>query len=107
MNSLVTANLKHHPGRTAASAAGVAIGVVLVVLTVGLVRGELRERGERDANTGIELMISQRDQFGISVVSLPISMPIELTDRVRGVAGVEDAVAVGQFLEMRGGNGLG
>ena len=45
MNSLIAANLSHHPGRTAASVVGVAVGFVLVVMTVGLVRGALRERG--------------------------------------------------------------
>ena len=66
MKSLITANLTHHPGRTAASIIGVAVGVILVVLTVGLVRGILRNRGERDTNTGVELLVYHRQQFGIS-----------------------------------------
>ena len=45
MNNLVTSNLSHHPGRTLASVIGVAVGVILVVLTVGLVRGQLRNKG--------------------------------------------------------------
>ncbi len=56
MNSLVASNLSHHPGRTLASVIGVAVGVILVVLTVGLVRGKLRDRGQRDANIGVEII---------------------------------------------------
>src|SRR5215471_21138927 len=107
MNSLVIANLKHHPGRTAASAAGVAIGVILVVLTVGLVRGALRDRGRRDTNTGAEIMVSQRSQAGLSLASLPMSIPLDWVNRVREVDGVADVVAVGQLLEMKGESGLG
>jgi putative ABC transport system permease protein len=107
MNNLVVANLKHHPGRTLTSVAGVAIGVILVVLTVGLVRGALRDRGQRDTNTGVEIMLSQRDLSGLSVASLPISMPLSWIDRVREVDGVADVVAVGQYIEMKGEGGLG
>src|SRR5262245_31336793 len=107
MNNLAVSNLKHHPGRTVASVAGVAIGVILVVLTVGLVRGALRDRGRRDTNTGVEIMLSQRDLSGISIASLPISMPLSLIDRVREVTGVADVVAVGQHLELKGEGGLG
>jgi putative ABC transport system permease protein len=49
MTNLFSSNLTHHPGRTLATAAGVATGVILVVLTVGLVRGTLSDRGQRDA----------------------------------------------------------
>jgi putative ABC transport system permease protein len=107
MKSLITANLTHHPGRTAASIIGVAVGVILVVLTVGLVRGILRNRGERDTNTGVELLVYHRGQFGISVASLPLSLPIELMDQVGQVPGVAAITPVGQHLEMKGDNGLG
>src|SRR5262245_62973899 len=66
MNDLVASNLKHHPGRTLASVAGVATGVILVVLTVGLVRGTLRDRGQRDANLAVDIMLSRKSQGGIS-----------------------------------------
>lgn len=107
MNKLVAANLAHHPGRTAASAIGVAVGVILVVLTVGLVRGMLRDRGARDANTGAELMFCHRDQFGISLTSLPLTLPLALLPEVRQVPGVQAVTPVGQHLEMKGESGLG
>lgn len=107
MNKLVAANLAHHPGRTAASALGVAVGVVLVILTVGLVRGMLRDRGERDANTGAEIMFCHRDQFGISLTSLPLTLPLEMLPQMRAVPGVAAVTPVGQHLEMKGESGLG
>jgi len=107
MNSMLTANILHHPGRTMASVAGIAVGVVLVVLTVGLVRGMLRNRGERDTNTGVELMVGRRDQVGISLSSLPMTLPVSTIESLRRIEGVRAATAVGQYLEMKGESGLG
>jgi putative ABC transport system permease protein len=106
MNSLVASNLTHHPGRTAASVLGVAVGVILVVLTVGLVRGTLRERGQRDANLGVEIMLRQGGQ-GISLTSADMTIPISDVEAVRAVPGVAMATPVGQNLEMGGSAGLG
>lgn len=107
MNNLIGANLSHHPGRTLVSVVGVAVGVILVILTVGLVRGMLRDRGLRDTNTGVEILLSQRDQRGLSLTSLPLSMPVEVAEKVREVAGVAAVTIVGQHLEMKGESGLG
>jgi len=57
MDSLVLSNLAHRPARTAVSVAGIAIGVLLVVFTVGLAHGLLRERGKREANIGAQIMV--------------------------------------------------
>ena len=75
MDNLIASNLTHHPGRTLASVAGVATGVILVVLTVGLVRGALRDRGRRDANLPAEIMLSKNGQGGISFATLSVSLP--------------------------------
>lgn len=107
MKNLIAANLRHHPGRTLTCIAGVALGVVLVLLTVGLVRGMLRERGKRDAGTGVEIMLSQRDQQGISITALPASMPVERMNAILDVPGVAAVAPVAQHLEMKGESGLG
>lgn len=107
MTRLIAANFTHHPGRTIASVFGVALGVVLVVLTVGLVRGMLRDRGKRDANLGFEIMLSLRGQQGLSVASLPLIMPAKLAEEVKTIAGVAAVVPIGQQLEMKGETGLG
>lgn len=102
MNSMLTANLLHHPGRTLASVTGISVGVILVVLTVGLVRGMLRERGERDTNTGVELMVGRRDQVGISLSSLPMTLPVSTLEQLQSIQGVHAVTAVAQYLEMKG-----
>lgn len=107
MKSFVTANLSHHPGRTVASIFGVAIGIILVLLTVGFVRGALRERGLRETNTGIELLVYHKDQAGLTVTSLPMSLPLEWLDKVKNVPGVLSVTPVGQYLEMKGDSYLG
>jgi len=106
MENLVTANLLHHPARTAVSIIGVSVGVILVVLTVGLVRGALRERGQRDANVGVEIMLRQAGQ-GLSLTSADMTIPIDAVDQVRAIPGVAIATPVGQNLEMGGGSGVG
>ena len=55
-NSLVTANVRQRPMRTLISVIGVALGVVLIVLVVGLGRGMLKEQGRRSSNVGAELI---------------------------------------------------
>jgi putative ABC transport system permease protein len=106
MNNLVASNLTHHPGRTAASVIGVAVGVVLVVLTVGLVRGALRDRGQRDANIGVEIMLRQGGQ-GISLTSADMTIPSEEAAAIQSIPGVAVATPVGQNLQMGASGGLG
>lgn len=107
MNNLVISNLTHHPGRTAASVIGVAVGVILVVLTVGLVRGMLRDRGERDANIGAELMLAERGQSGLSPTSQSATLPISLVNEIRKIEGVAAATGIAQNMELKGDAGLG
>ncbi|HYE73713.1 MAG TPA: ABC transporter permease, partial [Blastocatellia bacterium] len=106
MDNLVVSNLTHHPGRTAASVIGVAVGIVLVVLTVGLVRGSLRDSGKRAANIGAEIMLTPQGQ-GLSITAPPLTLPISKLEEVRKVPGVAMVTAVGQNLEMKGDSGLG
>src|SRR5256885_3581677 len=66
MDSLVLSNLAHRPARTVVSIAGIALGVLLVVFTVGLAHGLLRERGKREANIGAEIMVRPSGTVGLS-----------------------------------------
>jgi putative ABC transport system permease protein len=106
MNNLVTSNLTHHPGRTLASVIGVAVGVILVVLTVGLVRGQLRNKGQRDANIGVEIMLRKGGQ-GLSLTSADMIISESDVEAVRAVSGVAEATPVGQNIEMGASGGLG
>src|SRR5262245_38782353 len=107
MNNLVASNLTHHPGRTLASVAGVATGVILVVMTVGLVRGTLRDRGQRDANLAIEILLSRNSQGGISLATMSASLPVALLDQVRATPGVRAATPVAQHVDFSGEGALG
>lgn len=107
MNNLIASNLAHHPGRTVATISGVAISVILVVLTVGLTRGMLRDRGARETNTGVEILLSSHSQHGISLTSQPLTLPVEWAGQVITVPGVTGVTPVGQHLEMKGESGIG
>ena len=106
MNNLVTSNLTHHLGRTVASVIGVAVGVILVVLTVGLVRGTLRDKGQRDANIGVEIMLRKGGQ-SLSLTSADMTILESEVEAVRGVQGVAAATPVGQNFETGASGGLG
>jgi putative ABC transport system permease protein len=107
MNNLVISNVTHHPGRTAASVMGVAVGVILVVLTVGLVRGMLRDRGQRDANIGAEIMLGEKGQNSLSPTSKSATLPIALVNEIKAIDGVAAVTGVAQNMELKGDSGLG
>ena len=56
MDELVFANLRARPVRSASTIFGIALGVVLILLTVGLARGMLASAGEREGNLAAELL---------------------------------------------------
>ncbi len=64
MDSLVLSNIAHRPARTAVSILGTAVGVLLIVFTVGLAHGVLHERGKREANIGAEIMVRPSGTIG-------------------------------------------
>ncbi len=107
MNNLVASNLTHHPGRTLASVFGVATGVILVVLTVGLVRGTLRDRGQRDANLAVEILLNRNSQGGLSFATVSASLPVSLIDQARATPGVRAATPIAQHVEFSGDGALG
>ncbi|HKC87333.1 MAG TPA: FtsX-like permease family protein, partial [Blastocatellia bacterium] len=79
---------------------------ILVVLTVGLVRGKLRDKGQRDANLGVEIMLFKGGQ-GISLTSADMTITESDVKAVRAVPGVAAATPVGQNIEMGASGGLG
>jgi putative ABC transport system permease protein len=88
MNSLVFSNMLHRPARTVVSIIGIGIGILLIVFTVGLANGSLRERAERDKNVGAEIMFRPSGSFGLSgsdALRMPVSMRPEL-EKIEGVA---------------------
>jgi len=98
MDSLVLSNIAHRPARTAVSIAGIALGVLLVVFTVGLAHGLLRERGRREANIGAEIMLRPAGTIGLSGAQ-PFTVPISHVAELARIEGVRMAVPIGQNLD--------
>ncbi|HSP62297.1 MAG TPA: lysylphosphatidylglycerol synthase domain-containing protein, partial [Pyrinomonadaceae bacterium] len=97
MDSLVLSNVAHRPARTAVSVAGIALGVLLVVFTVGLAHGLLRERALREGNIGAEILLRPSGSIGLSG-SQPFTMSATHAAEVAGIEGVRMAVPIGQNL---------
>ena len=98
MDSLVFSNIAHRPARTAVSVFGTAVGVLLIVFTVGLAHGVLHERGRRESNIGAEIMIRASGSMGFgggSQFRLPVGHAAELAQ----IPGVRAATPVGQTLD--------
>jgi putative ABC transport system permease protein len=95
MNGLVFSNFLHRPARTVVSVTGIAIGVLLIVFTVGLANGSMRERAEREANVGAEIFFRPSGSVGLSG-SETFGLPLEMAPRIEAVEGVSKAVPLGQ-----------
>src|SRR5437763_6305036 len=98
MDSLVLSNLAHRPARTAVSIAGIALGVLLVVFTVGLAHGLLRERGKREANIGAQIMVRPSGTIGFSGAQ-SFTLPVAAAAEISHIEGVRMAVPIGQTLD--------
>src|SRR5438132_3847710 len=98
MDSLVLSNLAHRPARTAVSIAGIALGVLLVVFTVGLAHGLLRERGKREANIGAQIMVRPTGTIGFTGAQ-SFTLPVADAAEIAKIEGVRMAVPIGQTLD--------
>jgi putative ABC transport system permease protein len=95
MDSLVFSNMLHRPARTLVSILGIAVGVLLIVFTVGLSNGTMRERGKREANVGAEIMFRASGTLGLSG-SESFRLPMSLQPEIAKVEGVLHVVPLGQ-----------
>lgn len=77
----------HRPARTMVSVAGIGIGILLIVFTIGLANGSMRERADRDKNVGAELEFVAAGSWALggTEMRLPIALKPDL-ERVEGVA---------------------
>jgi len=105
MDSLVLSNIAHRPARTAVSILGTGVGVLLIVFTVGLAHGVLRERGRRESNIGAEIMIRAPGSIGLGG-SGPFMLPMSRAPEIAKIDGVRAATAIGQSLD-RSDSGFG
>ena len=85
----------HRPARTIVSVLGIAVGVLLIVFTVGLSNGSMRERGKREGNVGAEIMFRASGTLGVSGAE-SFRLPLALRDEISAVEGVSKVIAIGQ-----------
>src|SRR5262249_229755 len=80
-----------------------ALGVTLVVLTVGLVHGFLNDQGRRNSAITAEIVY---DPPGSSILNISpvLSIKDETLNRIRTIQGVSEVVGLGQL--QRGGRGI-
>lgn len=98
MDNLVLSNILYRKTRTVTTMAGVALGVVLVVLTVGIAHGFLHDQGRRNSAVTAEIMFGPPGStFGLSL-NPTLSLPLDMVDKIRSFDGVRDVVPVGQYL---------
>jgi len=98
MDSLVLSNIAHRPARTAVSILGTAVGVLLIVFTVGLAHGMLHERGRRESNIGAEIMIRASGTLGFGGSS-PFILPDARAAEIVRIEGVRAATPLGQAID--------
>src|SRR5713226_4195542 len=80
MDSLIAANISQRPLRTAISIVGVALGVILVTLFVGLARGMLRDVAQRQANVDAEIRFLPGGN--ISLAGNPLMLQARYADAI-------------------------
>jgi ABC-type transport system, involved in lipoprotein release, permease component len=95
MNSLVFSNMLHRPARTVVSIVGIGIGILLIVFTVGLANGSLRDRARREANVGAEIMVRASGSIGLSG-SESLRLPVTMAGEIEKIDGVATAVPIAQ-----------
>lgn len=97
MDNLVISNILYRKTRTLTTVAGVALGVVLVLLTVGIANGFLHEQGRRNSAVTAEIMFHPQGGFSLGI-STTLSIPISQAEQIRAIPGVVEAVPVGNLL---------
>jgi putative ABC transport system permease protein len=106
MDKLVLANIAERPARAAATVFGIAIGIVLIVVTSGLARGMLNSSSQRESNVGAELLFQPPGSFGAGVTTAPLSLPVAYAVALGELDGVDATTPVGRYIRS-GGGGLG
>ena len=95
MENLVFSNMLHRPARTIVSVLGIAVGVLLIVFTVGLSNGTMRERSQREANVGAEIFFRASGSIGLSGAEA-LNIPLALRGEIEQSDGVLTAVPIAQ-----------
>lgn len=95
---LTFSNILHRPMRTFVSVLGIALGVLLIIFTIGLADGTLRGNAQREANVGAEIMVRSSGSFGLSGTD-PFRLPVSRVTELAKIDGVKMVVPLGQNLD--------
>src|SRR6185503_2423420 len=98
MDNLVVSNILYRKTRTIMTMAGVALGVVLVVLTIGITHGFLSEQGRRNSAITAEILFGAPGANFVLNLSPTLSLPVKQANELLTIEGVSQAVPIGQFL---------
>jgi putative ABC transport system permease protein len=104
MDNLVVNNIRQRPLRALISVAGVALGVVLVMLFTGLARGMSNDLQRRSSNLRAEIIFTRSG--GMELTTSTANLSTKYADELRKVNGVESAVPVIRYI-FQGGAGFG
>ncbi len=102
MDSLVVSNIRQRPLRSLISVAGVALGVVLVMLFTGLARGMSNDLQRRSSNVRAE-MTFLRQGSAVMMMSSTANVSTQYVAKLKAIEGVADAVPV--LLDITTGKG--
>jgi putative ABC transport system permease protein len=105
MDSLIISNLRQRPTRTLISVAGVALGVVLIILNTGLVRGMMNDRIKRERNVQAEIQFTRKGAASISP-SNALPLDVRYADRLLKISGVRAVSPVARYIQL-GSSGIG
>jgi putative ABC transport system permease protein len=97
-DNLVFSNIFHRPVRTLVSIAGIGLGVLLIISTIGLANGTLRSNAKREANVGAEIMVRASGTFGLSGTE-PFRLPVAQAGEIAKIEGVRTVLPMGQNLD--------
>jgi putative ABC transport system permease protein len=104
VESLVTANVRQRPVRAVVSAAGVALGVCLVMLFTGLARGLSNDLQRRSQNLKAEIIFTRSG--GTELMSTTANLPVKYAEELMKIDGVVAAVPDIRYVSQ-GGKGFG
>jgi putative ABC transport system permease protein len=104
MDSLVTSNVRQRPVRAVVSAAGVALGVCLVMLFTGLARGMSEDLQRRSQNLRAEIIFTRSS--GTQLMDTSAGLPVKYAELLREIDGVAMAVPAIRYVSQ-GGKGFG
>lgn len=93
MDSIVVANIRQRPLRSAISVFGVALGVVLVMLFTGLTRGMSNDLQRRNSNVRAEIIFTRPGSIELTSASTNLSTKyLELLKSIEGVEAVSPVI---------------